>query len=174
LSDPRPSYNPRQLDLVNNVITEELEVLRSKVIIRLAKEFNIFDAPDTLRNVRKLVEPDIILTALQDYTNRKFPVLTICGSVRLGLEVWQKHAEEWTRKQWLVHYCTIYDHDELHNTAAGKKLKIALDGIYKQRIRSSNAILVLNIDGYIGSSTKSEIAYAKSLGKKIYYIEPVE
>jgi len=174
MTEPRPSYDPRQLDIANNILTDEMEEMRSRFLIRLAKEFNIFDAPDTLRNIKKLVESDIILAALQDYTNRKYPVLTICGSVRLGLETWQKHAAEWTRNGWLVHYCTIYNQTELHDTVKGRRLKEDLDAIYKQRIRSSNAILVLNVDGYIGKSTRSEIEYAKSLGKKIHYLEPVE
>ena len=34
-------------------------------------------------------------------------------------------------------------------------------------------IYVINIGGYIGSSTKSEIEYAKTTGKRIRYLEEV-
>ena len=39
----------------------------------------------------------------------------------------------------------------------------------KEKIRISNAILVVNVDNYIGESTKSEIDFAKSLNKEIIY-----
>lgn len=34
-------------------------------------------------------------------------------------------------------------------------------------------ILVLNVGGYVGDSTRSEIAYAQRRGKTIRYLEPV-
>ena len=44
-----------------------------------------------------------------------------------------------------------------------------LDKMHKEKIKLSDAILVVNVDNYIGSSTKSEIEFAKSLGKEIIY-----
>ena len=44
---------------------------------------------------------------------------------------------------------------------------------YKEKIKLSDAILVVNINGYIGNSTKNEIEYAKSLNKEIIYLENV-
>lgn len=41
--------------------------------------------------------------------------------------------------------------------------------MHKERIKMSDAILVVDVDQYIGKSTQSEIAFAKSLGKKIIY-----
>lgn len=38
-----------------------------------------------------------------------------------------------------------------------------------EKIKLSDAILVVNVDNYIGSSTKSEIEFAKSLKKEIIY-----
>jgi len=35
----------------------------------------------------------------------------------------------------------------------------------------ADEIFVINVGGYIGTSTKSEIAYAKQLGKKVKYLE---
>lgn len=46
---------------------------------------------------------------------------------------------------------------------------IMLDKMHKERIKLSDAILVANVDNYIGSSTKSEIEFAKSLNKEIIY-----
>lgn len=40
-----------------------------------------------------------------------------------------------------------------------------------KKIELSDSIFVLNINNYIGDSTKMEIDYAKKLGKKIIYYE---
>lgn len=44
-----------------------------------------------------------------------------------------------------------------------------LDKMHRERIKMSNAILVVNVNGYIGDSTKSAIEFAKSLNKEIIY-----
>ncbi len=41
--------------------------------------------------------------------------------------------------------------------------------MHKEKIKLSDAILVVNIDNYIGSTTKSEIKFAKALNKEIIY-----
>ncbi|GEM_PF-2252167 len=48
--------------------------------------------------------------------------------------------------------------------------KIRLDELHKRKIDLCNYILVLNVDGYIGDSTKSEIAYAERIGKPVKYL----
>lgn len=46
---------------------------------------------------------------------------------------------------------------------------LMIDKMHKEKIKLSDAILVVNVNGYIGSSTKSEIEYAKNLNKEIMY-----
>lgn len=48
-----------------------------------------------------------------------------------------------------------------------------LDDIHKRKIDIADEIFVINKDGYIGQSTKSEIEYAKKTGKKINYLEQI-
>ena len=50
--------------------------------------------------------------------------------------------------------------------------KTFLDNHYLFKVKLANEILVINVGGYIGESTKREIAYAKALGKRIRYLEP--
>ena len=52
--------------------------------------------------------------------------------------------------------------------------KEMLDELHKRKIDLCDFIYVLNINGYIGESTKSEIEYAMHEGKDIFYMEPVE
>ena len=48
-----------------------------------------------------------------------------------------------------------------------------LDKIHRQKIDMSDEILVINVDGYIGESTKSEIEYALKNGKAVKYLEEI-
>lgn len=49
--------------------------------------------------------------------------------------------------------------------------KVALDELHKRKIDLADEVLVLNVGGYIGDSTRSEIAYAERLGKPVEYLE---
>ena len=51
------------------------------------------------------------------------------------------------------------------------KYKEMLDKMHKNKIDLSDAICVINKNGYIGQSTQSEIEYAKRHNKVIYYLE---
>ena len=46
-----------------------------------------------------------------------------------------------------------------------------LSNVHKEKINLSDAIFVVNVNKYIGKSTKSEIEYAQSLNKEIMYYE---
>lgn len=50
--------------------------------------------------------------------------------------------------------------------------KVGADALHKEKIVISHEILVLNVGGYIGDSTMSEIRFAENLGKTISYLEP--
>ena len=51
------------------------------------------------------------------------------------------------------------------------KTKEMLDDMHKRNIDMSDSIYVINVGGYIGESTRSEIEYAQNHGKKISYLE---
>lgn len=97
-------------------------------------------------------------------------VYTICGSMKFEnqmKEVSSKlEAEEGICVLTPINYEKKHKDDiaELENIFACHMKKIELsDGIY-----------VLNVDGYIGESTKNQISYAKKLGKEINYYRPLE
>lgn len=54
----------------------------------------------------------------------------------------------------------------------GHPTKTKLDELHFRKIDIADEILVINVGGYIGSSTTREIAYATSTGKKIRFLEP--
>ena len=49
-----------------------------------------------------------------------------------------------------------------------------LDEMHRQKIDMSDEIYVINLGGYIGESTKSEIEYAQEKKKKISYLESIK
>jgi hypothetical protein len=51
--------------------------------------------------------------------------------------------------------------------------KMALDQLHKRKIDLADEVLVLNVGGYIGASTASEVQYATRIGKPIRYLEPL-
>ena len=53
-------------------------------------------------------------------------------------------------------------------------MKEMLDNMHKRKIDMADAIYVLNVGGYIGESTWSEIGYAMNNGKDVYYLETFE
>ena len=46
-----------------------------------------------------------------------------------------------------------------------------LDDMHKRKIDMADEIFVINVGGYIGSSTRSEIEYATATGKTVRYLE---
>ncbi len=46
--------------------------------------------------------------------------------------------------------------------------------MHKRKIDMADEIFVINVGGYIGDSTRSEIQYAKDHNKKVNYLEPIE
>lgn len=55
------------------------------------------------------------------------------------------------------------------NPKCGVKEKKILDLVQKEKIRQSDIILVVDVDGYVGNSTKNQIEYSKLLNKPILY-----
>jgi len=69
----------------------------------------------------------------------------------------------------------FYPHaqDEAHGEQCGvtPEQKIALDELHKRKIDLADEVLVLNVGGYIGDSTRGEIEHAKATGKPVRYLE---
>lgn len=92
-------------------------------------------------------------------------VITLCGSLKF-----QKEMMTVAEKMALEGYCIltpVYPVSE--DIERNKEQLIKLKESHFKRIELSNAILVVNINNYIGESTNLEIDYAKKLGKEIIY-----
>lgn len=53
------------------------------------------------------------------------------------------------------------------------EIKAQLDWLHRRKIDLADEVLVLNVGGYIGDSTRAEIAYAEKIGRPVRYLEPL-
>ena len=99
--------------------------------------------------------------------SRRYPVITLCGSTRFK-EQFMEVQKRLTLEGNIVISVGLFGHsgDDEVWTEGTKEM---LDDMHKRKIDMADAIFVIDVDGYIGSSTRSEIEYAKSKGKGITY-----
>ncbi|MDO4199953.1 MAG: hypothetical protein Q4D57_04295 [Clostridia bacterium] len=93
-------------------------------------------------------------------------IITMCGSMRFS-----EKMREISEKLELGGNCVltpVFPPEDEKKSYTKQEEKL-FDLAHKERIKLSDAIFVVNVDNYIGSSTKSEIEFAKSLGKEIIY-----
>ncbi|MCI5939655.1 MAG: hypothetical protein SOU07_02260 [Bacilli bacterium] len=107
---------------------------------------------------------------------QNYKVVTLCGSTRFKDE-FMKVQKELTLKGYIVISVGLFGHagdsEVWENMDEGTltKTKEMLDDMHKRKIDMADEIFVINKNGYIGSSTLSEIEYAKKTGKIIKYLE---
>lgn len=99
----------------------------------------------------------------------KYNIITLCGSIKFKTE-FMKVREELTLKGNIVFTPNFFSDMSYGINLETKKM---LDKMHIQKIDLSDEIYVINVKGYIGESTKSEIEYAKTKGKKISYLENI-
>ena len=109
----------------------------------------------------------------------KYKVITLCGSTKFK-EQFIRIQKELTLKGNIVISVGLFGHSgdnevwENMDEGTLTKTKEMLDDMHKRKIDMSDEIFVINVGGYIGESTKSEIEYAKKTGKKINYLEEIQ
>ncbi len=106
----------------------------------------------------------------------KYPVVTLCGSTRFK-EQFMEVQKRLTLEGKIVISVGLFgrsgDSEVWDGMDEGtlSKTKEMLDDMHKRRIDMADSIFVINVGGYIGDSTRSEIAYAEAHGKKVEYLE---
>lgn len=101
----------------------------------------------------------------------KYRVITLCGSTKFKKEFLQVQ-KELTLQGNIVISVGLFGHSG-DNEVWTEGTKEMLDDMHKRKIDMADAIYVINVGGYIGSSTKSEIEYAKQHCKIVEYLEPI-
>lgn len=99
-----------------------------------------------------------------------YRIITLCGSTKFK-EEFMKVQKDLTLQGDIVISVGCFGHS---GDVFTDDQKVMLDDMHKRKIDLADGIFVINKDGYIGSSTKSEIEYAKATGKTIEYLEAIE
>lgn len=104
-----------------------------------------------------------------------FPVITtLCGSTRFK-DAWFAESKRLTHEGKIVLSVGDLDQSEANRTVnvpLDPELKAKLDVLHTRKIDISDEVLILNVGGYVGSSTRNELKYAIRRGKRIRYLEP--
>ena len=101
-------------------------------------------------------------------------IVCLCGSTRFYEEFKKQNflktmAGEIVLSVGFFHHAADKEHGE--SVGISPEEKIALDELHKRKIDLCDYVFVINVNGYIGDSTRSEIEYAYQNKKPIVYLD---
>ena len=99
----------------------------------------------------------------------KYKVITLCGSTRFK-DAFTEAQKRLTLEGNIVLSLGLFalsGDEEVFRPGAREMLA----DMHKRKIDMADEIFVINVGGYIGNRTRSEIEYAKETGKAIRYLE---
>lgn len=102
------------------------------------------------------------------------PIVCLCGSTRF-MDAFFEAGWQFTLQGEIVLSVGVCKHAEDHGgEALGQDVADKLDELHFRKIDLADRVFVLNVDGYIGDSTRKEIEYAASKDKPIQYLEALK
>ena len=101
----------------------------------------------------------------------KYKVITLCGSTRFK-DAFIDAQKQLTLEGNIVISVGLFGHSG-DAEVWDEGTKEMLDDMHKRKIDMADEIFVINVGGYIGPSTRSEIEYEIETGKAVRYLEPV-
>ena len=99
----------------------------------------------------------------------RYKVITLCGSTKFK-EQYLEAQKRLTLEGNIVISVGLFGHsgdDEVWTEGT----KAMLDDMHLRKIDMADEVFVINVGGYIGSSTRNEIKYAIDHGKEVRYLE---
>lgn len=152
------------------VQTEEGESPIVSTVNRIlkGKRFTRSEAEELLPKVKTAYPSAEIVTAPEQPR-----IVCLCGSTRFW-KAFQEQSLRLTTEGVIVlsiGMATASDTEHLSNGTITLAQKEAFDELHKRKIDLCDGVLVLNVGGYIGESTRSEIEYAEANGKPVFYLE---
>ena len=99
----------------------------------------------------------------------KYKIITLCGSTRFK-DAFLQAQKRLTLEGNIVISVGLFGHSG-DNEVWTEGTKKMLDDMHLRKIDLADEVFVINVGGYIGSSTQAEIAYAKRTGKPVRYLE---
>lgn len=96
-------------------------------------------------------------------------IITICGSTRFRAEIAEANRSL-TLSGFIVLAPGVFGHD---GDPLTDEQKVKLDRLHFEKIDLSSGIYVVNPGGYLGDSTRAEIAYAVQRRKRVLSLKPL-
>ena len=107
---------------------------------------------------------------------KDFPqIVCLCGSTRFWRQFQKSGLDETMAGRIVLSIgaASGTDDDHFGNLPREEydRVKTMLDELHKRKIDLADEVLILNVGGYIGDSTRSELDYAIAHGKPVRYLE---
>lgn len=93
--------------------------------------------------------------------------ITLCGSTKFKKE-FEAINRQLTLEGNVVYTVAFFGHAD--SVPLTNEQKETLDAVHLKKIDNSDAVFVVDVDGYIGESTRNEINYAELQGKTVKYL----
>lgn len=107
----------------------------------------------------------------QQLQESKPKIVCLCGSTRF-MDVFFSAGRGFTLEGWIVLTVGVCKHVKQHGAEAiSQDCADMLDELHLRKIDLADMVYVLNVEEYIGNSTRKEIEYAEKLRKDIRYLE---
>lgn len=149
-----------------------------KVLAELVRQGNRFrntpivdDDFPTIRN-----EFDHELDRATSFVKSERPrIVCLCGSTRFHEAFREANLRETLAGRIVLTVgCDTKSDQDLFGTDPDEmvRIKSQLDQLHLRKIELADEVLILNVGGYIGDSTRRELEHAIRIGKRVRYLEP--
>jgi hypothetical protein len=105
-------------------------------------------------------------------------IVCLCGSTRFWREFQRQSLAETLAGKIVLSIGAASGTDDEHfgnlPREEYERVKAMLDELHLRKIDLADEVLILNVGGYMGESTRRELAYAMTHDKAIRFLEPVE
>ena len=103
-------------------------------------------------------------------------IVCLCGSTRFWKEFQRASLKETLAGRIVLSIGAASGTDDEHFGNLPKpeyeRIKAMLDDLHLRKIELADEVLILNVGGYIGVSTRRELEHARRLGKPVRFLEP--
>jgi hypothetical protein len=169
----QPMPTPNSHPSIQSLVRADLEQREQVGISRYGTALQPHNGRDALRDgYEEALDLACYLRQAMVERDSRPHVVCISGSMRFEDEMHLAAVEES-----LAGHIVVMPHVNmkrplpvtLHALATSDTVKSALDVLHFDKIRLADEVLVVARDGYVGDSTRAEIAYAESIGKPVRY-----
>ncbi len=101
-------------------------------------------------------------------------IITLCGSTRFTGEMLREAWRLTIAGNIVIHWNILEGKEAFSHGAEreGGNVKEIIDALYLHKVAMADEVRVINVDGYVGESTTSEVRHGLKLGKHITWLEP--